>query len=165
MELIDGEIIQFPPQSFGHSYSVDAIFHLLLEIFESGYWVRPQLPLVGSEFAETEPDVAVVRGDRETHREHPRTAVLVVEVSLSSLDYDRITKASLYASIGVLDYWLLNLEQRVLEVRRQPVKDASQRFGWRYDEVRSIDEAGSISALEKPEANLVVSDMLPPVKA
>lgn len=165
VELIDGEIIQLPPQSFGHSFSLDAIFHLLLGVFQNGYWVRSQLPLIGGGKSEAEPDIAVIKGDRETHREHPKTAVLVVEVSSSSLEYDKLTKSSLYSGIGVPDYWIVDLENRVLEVRRNPIKDRSQQFGWRYDDVQIIDATGSISPLEKPDAKLTVAAMLPPVKA
>lgn len=165
VELIDGEIIQLPPQSFGHSFSLDAIFHSLLAIFKDGYWVRSQLPLVAGSRSDAEPDVAVVKGNRKAYREHPKTAVLVVEVSASSLEYDKVTKSSLYSSIGVPDYWILDVENRRLEVRRKPIKDQTQRFGWRYDEVQVIDAAGTVSPLEKPDAKLAVAEMLPPVTA
>ena len=166
VELIDGEIITLPPQSFGHYWCIDQLFHLLSEVFprSAGYWVRSQGPIHASRFSEPEPDIAVVRGSREQFEDHPTTAVLMVEVSRSSITYDRRTKASLYASIGVPDYWVLDVEGRVLEVRRQPVEDTSQRFGWRYQELLTIDTTGSVAPLAKPTVSLAVADMLPPVK-
>ncbi|MEX2169780.1 MAG: Uma2 family endonuclease [Pirellulales bacterium] len=166
VELIDGEIITLPPQSFGHYWCIDQLHQLLNEVFprSSGYWVRSQGPIHASRFSEPEPDIAVVRGSREQFEDHPTTAVLMVEVSRSSISYDRRTKASLYASIAVPDYWVLDVEARVLEVRRQPVEDASQRFGWRYQEVLTIDATGSVAPLENPKVSLAVADMLPPVK-
>jgi Uma2 family endonuclease len=166
VELIDGEIFTLPPQSFGHYWCIDQLFHLLSEVFPrtSGYWVRSQGPIHASELSEPEPDIAVVRGSRDQFDDHPTSAVLMVEVSRSSIRYDRRTKASLYASIGVPDYWVLDVERRVLEVRRKPIEDASQQFGWRYDESCTIDTTGKIVPLENPQASLAVADMLPPLK-
>lgn len=52
------------------------------------------------------------------------TPLLVIEVSDSSLRYDRITKARLYARRGVADYWILNVREQVVEVHRAPTADA-----------------------------------------
>ena len=57
---------------------------------------------------------------------HPSTALLVVEVSESSLAYDRREKASLYARAAIADYWFVNLIDNRLEIRRNPIADESQ---------------------------------------
>jgi hypothetical protein len=95
-----------------------------------GYWALAQGPLTAGPASEAEPDIAIVRGKGNFISTHPTGAVLVVEISRSSLKYDRGIKASLYASIGVPDYGILDVEGRVLEVRRRPEEAASQRFGW-----------------------------------
>ena len=44
----------------------------------------------------------------------------MVEVSDSRLSYDRNTKARLYASAGLADYWIANINGRSFEVLRDP---------------------------------------------
>lgn len=62
--------------------------------------------------------------------EIPSEAALIVEVSKSALQYDRTTKASLYASLGISDYWIVNLIESTVELRRQPIERVATQFGW-----------------------------------
>ena len=163
-ELIGGEIVLLSPQSFSHSWAIHAIFRTLSKTFGQEYWVRSQLPLSHPQESEPEPDVSVVLGSFESYTDHPTTAVLVVEVSLSTLEFDKEVKASLYASMDVPDYWVLDLENRQLLVQRQPVADESAPFDRRYEKVEAIPTDGHVSPLEQPEAKLAIADMLPPKK-
>jgi Uma2 family endonuclease len=87
--------------------------------------LRIQLPLVLGEYDEPFPDIAVVSGSpRDYLSLHPTTALLVVEVSEASLKTDREVKGSLYAKAGIPEYWIVNLKERVVEVYREPAKDA-----------------------------------------
>jgi Uma2 family endonuclease len=71
--------------------------------------------------------VAVVRGDLLDYASaHPSDPVLVVEVALSSVALDRRYKSSLYARAGRREYWVLDLVNRTLEVRREPSARASR---------------------------------------
>ena len=81
-------------------------------------------------------------------------ALLIVEVSDATLRYDRGIKARLYASEGVADYWLLNVNARTLEVRRQPE-------GGTYRMLEVYDENGAIAPLSAPDAPVRVVDLLP----
>ena len=76
--------------------------------------LRVQLPMViGDE--RLVPDIAVV--DKKLPKtEHPSTAHLVVEVADSSVRYDRIVKAPLYAAAGVTEYWLIDTARERVEV-------------------------------------------------
>src|SRR5262249_25072776 len=68
-----------------------------------------------------DPDVAVVQGSpRNASPDNPTTALLLVEVSETTLAYDRSTKASLYARAGIADYWIVNLVDRQVGVLRNP---------------------------------------------
>jgi Uma2 family endonuclease len=78
-----------------------------------------QSPLALSDDSEPEPDVAVVPAG-DYRQSHPSQALLVVEVSDTSLDKDRGVKTALYATAGVPEFWLVNLPDRVVEVHRQP---------------------------------------------
>lgn len=164
VELVNGEILVMSPQSFSHAWSVDYLHEKLKELFGDGYWVRGQLPVVHGERSEPEPDVSVIRGSRADHTEHPHSAVLAVEVSKTTLDFDTGKKSHLYAAAGVPDYWVLDLENRQLLVFRQPIADEQVDLGHRYQSVETIAADGHVSPLEKPTAKLAVADMLPPVK-
>ena len=54
--------------------------------------------------------------------------LLIVEVSDSSLAYDRRSKAELYAEFGIGDYWIVNLKETVIEVYSEPLKGRYQRI-------------------------------------
>jgi Uma2 family endonuclease len=118
---------------------------------------------VHGEHSEPEPDVSVVRGRMEDFAdEHPSTAVLVVEVSRSTLTYDLAAKSQLYASMGVPDYWVLDLDHRRLYIHREPTANAAAYFGHAYRSIVPLDESEGISPLEKPGTLIRVADLLPP---
>jgi Uma2 family endonuclease len=163
IELIGGEIVEhMSPQKDAHAYGVLALQEDLTAAFGQGFTIRIQLPFVVGDHSEPEPDATVVRGTRREQRKgHPTEAVLVVEVADSSLAYDVSTKASLYASAGVPDYWVLNLPKRQLVVMRDPVAAADQPFGFAYQSVTVLDESAEIEALGAPEKKIKVADLLP----
>ncbi len=162
VELIDGEVILMSPQEAGHATAVELTVRELERAFGEGYYVRDQKPLDLGEHYEPEPDVVVVTGSpRDYAQAHPKTAILIVEVALSSIEYDRTVKASLYAKAGIPEFWLLNLKDRHLEVFREPVSMASQPFGFGYRSVRIYLPDETVSPLTKPDAMIKVANLLP----
>jgi len=162
VELIDGEVILMSPQEAGHATAVELVARILEKAFGEGYHVRDQKPLDLGEGQEPEPDATVVVGSpRDYAQSHPKTAVLVVEVALSSVDYDREVKGSLYAKSGIPEYWLLNLRDRRLEVFREPIPMPEQIFGFGYKSMRIYLPDETVSPLAKPDAQVKVADMLP----
>ncbi len=116
VELIDGVVYQMPPQHSRHATGVRLTEIALSKAFGEGFDVRAQLPLALGDYSEPEPDMAVVIGDaRDFTDAHPATALLVVEVSETTLAFDRETKSSLYAAAGIPEYWIVNLVDRRLE--------------------------------------------------
>lgn len=83
---------------------------------------RVELPLAVPPRSEPEPDVAVVR-DEDDSRRHPSWALLVVEVSRSSLVVDLEVKSLIYAAAGVPEYWVVDPDERVVHVHRVPGAD------------------------------------------
>ncbi|MGE3808185.1 MAG: Uma2 family endonuclease [Gemmataceae bacterium] len=161
-ELIDGEIMVQSPQNPLHSCVTDKVQDVLRQAFGPGYWTRMQLPLDLRAQIEPEPDVSVVSGSRLDYvRQHPTQPLLIVEVSESSLSYDRNEKASLYASSVVRDYWIVNLIDLVLEVHRNPVADSSQAYGWRYADVVELVAKDTVSPLAVPQVSIAVRELLP----
>jgi Uma2 family endonuclease len=86
--------------------------------------VRSQDPITLAD-SEPEPDLAVVRGQvRHYQSRHPLASDigLVVEVADSSVDRDRIWKREIYARAGLPVYWLINLQEKTVEVYSRPVE-------------------------------------------
>jgi Uma2 family endonuclease len=69
--------------------------------------------------SELVPDLAIV-DRRTTKKDHPFTALLVIEISDTTARYDRIVKAPLYAQAGVQEYWRFDLSKRHVEVFSAP---------------------------------------------
>ncbi|MFO0947833.1 MAG: Uma2 family endonuclease [Planctomycetota bacterium] len=162
VELIDGEILEMSPHGVAHATSIALVGQVLGRLVAEGAFVRPQLPLRLGETSEPEPDFAIVPGSpRDYAAAHPTSALLVVEVSDTTLASDRTRKASLYASANIPEYWIVNLIDRQLEVFRQPIADAASPLDGRYDSftVRKADE--TIRPSFRPDQEIGVKDLLP----
>jgi len=162
IELIDGLLLVAEPQTSPHYTAIRLVERALGRAFGDGWEVRSQAPIALDEASEPEPDVAVVRGAvRDFAGSHPADPVLVVEVSLSSLAFDREHKASLYARAGRPEYWIVNLIDRVLEVQREPAPEPSAPYGWDYALVDVLGPAEYVSTLGAPAVQIPVADLLP----
>ena len=162
VELVDGEIVTMTPQKSRHATAVRLAEIALRRVFGDGVDVRTQLPLALDAISEPEPDVGVVVGSpRDYVEQHPTTALLIVEVADSSLGFDRTTKARVYARAGIDDYWIVNLPDRVLEVRRSPAPSISDPADWGYAIVERLEPSDRIVPLARPDASIAVADLLP----
>src|SRR5438067_441948 len=94
-ELLRGVIVEKMSKSIVHIKLAGRLFTLAQKAVPSGYWVRKEDPITTSD-SEPEPDVSVVAGDERDYSEHPVTAKLVVEVSVSTVAEDR-ELAAIYA--------------------------------------------------------------------
>jgi Uma2 family endonuclease len=160
LELIEGDIVEKMTQNAPHSTGICRTEEALRQTFSEGYVVRVQMPLAAAPTSQPDPDLAVVPGSLEDYEEaHPTTAVLVVEVSDSTLAYDRTVKARLYAGAGVAEYWSLNLNERRLEVHREPTQ--SEVTAAHYHTVTLHPEDDTVSPLTAPDARIVVRRLLP----
>jgi len=162
LELIEGEIVRKMPQKEPHAWAIQAVNEALRSIFASGHSVRVQLPLVFGIYSKPEPDVAVVVGSfNDYKRKHPTTAVLVAEVSDSTLAQDRAAKAGLYARAGIEEYWIVNLPDSVLEVHRQPSAMADQPLGHHYRSIIRLTASDTVAPVSAPDSLISVADLLP----
>lgn len=155
LELLDGEIIDMSPQKSAHAAAVGLVTGALQRCLGDGMHLRSQMPLALDDHSEPEPDVAVVPGSiRDYSDHHPSTAALIVEVADSSLAFDRLRKTAAYARNGIPEYWILNLKERVLEVRRDPVGEA-------YQQHVVLQAGDNVSPLCTPGDQVSVASMLP----
>ena len=118
-ELIRGVIIEKMPKSPLHASIAKLLYDGLHASAPAGWSVRQDQPLTLRD-SEPEPDIAIVRGSVQDYRtSHPETAVLVIEIAISSASLDR-EKASLYAEAGVEEYWIVLPVERRVEIQRRP---------------------------------------------
>jgi hypothetical protein len=164
VELIEGEVVRKVTQNPPHSTALRKAERAINRVFVEGFDVRPQMPLSFGEGSgnRPEPDLAVVTGSPEDYAlEHPRTAVLVIEVSDATLDYDRTTKAGVYARANIPELWIVNLPDRALDVYRQPGPMTGFPQGHFYGNVTRYTEAETVAPLAVPQSAIVVADLLP----
>jgi Uma2 family endonuclease len=154
LELLEGVIVRMSPQKAPHFYVIQQLTMLLAPRLAGRAVVRVQGPLALSDVSEPEPDVAVV-APGDYHDEHPRTALLVIEVADSSLAKDLRLKARLYAEAAVVEYWVVNLPGEEVVVHREPHDGAYQ--------VVTVAKRGEVLAAAPLEEIVVpVDEILPP---
>ncbi len=118
-ELLYGFVFNKMPKSPIHTQLVELLVEWLRAFIGSSLIVRQEQPLT-LRLSEPEPDVAVVKGRRsDLYLSHPSTAELVIEVAVSSHDYDR-DKAAAYASAGIPEFWIVLVPERQIEVYSDP---------------------------------------------
>lgn len=135
VELIEGELIEMAPIGDDHAATVDELNEVLVLACQERAIVAVQNPIRADSMSVPEPDFAIcrLRADRyRGGRPGPEDIFAVIEVSDSSLRFDRTVKLKLYARTGVPEYWIVDLKRRVVEVFRQPDAEgyrALQTFG------------------------------------
>ena len=162
LELLEGELIyKMSPQSNPHAAGVGLSAEILRDAFGKGFSIREEKPIVLSHRSEPEPDIVLVAGSARQNPRHPtpQNALLVMEISESTLAFDQNQKAAAYARSGVKDYWILNLRQRRLEVRRNPGLIGTDEYG--YHSLLLYTEDQSASPLAPPHLSISVADLLP----
>jgi Uma2 family endonuclease len=164
VELIRGEILDMSPIGWPHALASGLVVELLSRVFTSGHWLNEQKPFAipgSSPGSEPQPDVAVIPGSRREFTNHPTVAALIVEVADTTLYYDTTTKAELYATAGIQDYWVLDLEGKRLLVFRDPVELPAGLGATAYRRHKVLEPTETISPLAAPNSSIKVSDLLP----
>ncbi len=162
VELIQGQVVDMSPMGHRHAIGVGLMADALRALLISNFHVREQMPFIIDDLSEIEPDIAIVTGQRRDYlNSHPTEAVLIVEVSDSTLTYDRKIKGSLYAKAGILDYWILNLIDAQLEVYRDPRPDPKSDSGYYFDSSIVLNQDNYAQPLALTDLSVCVADILP----
>lgn len=155
VELLEGQLVDMSPIGPRHALVSDMLNRLLMAAAGDQAWLRVQNPISVDDYSEPEPDFALVRLPWEGYpQSHPkaRDVLLLVEVSDSSLDYDRGAKRELYARAGVREFWIVDLTTNSVLVHREP-KDGA------YGSVASVDMSGVLEVEALPGVAIAVASL------
>jgi Uma2 family endonuclease len=159
--LFRGELLEMSPMQTPHALSSMKITKLLFSVFDpSRFDIRVQLPFDAPGDSMPEPDFLICNSADGQRRPHPATASLIIEVADTSLAHDR-DKAGEYAAGQVAEYWIVDLNNRTVEVYRSPIADAAAALGYRYASSTIHQEQQSITPLGALHAMIDVKDLLP----
>lgn len=153
VELLAGRKVRMSPESALHAAIIEVLAAQLRQpAGQAGLAVRVAHPLALSAIDEPEPDIVVVTARVDHYAGgHPGPAdvALIVEVAGTSLDKDLGDKASRYATAGIDDYWVVDLQQRTTVVHRDP--DVDQGV---YGNVETIPFGQPATPLALPQVAL-----------
>jgi Uma2 family endonuclease len=161
-ELLEGRIVDMAPQEDPHMAAVSRIMRLLNAVTDAEQdWLVVQGTLYLDDRSAPEPDFHLFNVPVMTPRERRPAPILVIEVSDTTYRKDRDEKTRIYARAGIEDYWIVNINQRRLEVYRQPINPTGNDEDWRYASVTHLGPGEMASMLKRPAVKLPVAQMLP----
>jgi Uma2 family endonuclease len=156
VELINGEILEMVAIGSRHGAQVKRLNRLFSGLLEPSVLISVQDPVELGPRSEPEPDVALLRWRDDFYAtSHPQASdvYLVIEVADSTLDYDRSVKALLYSRSDIFEYWIVNLQDNVIEVHRQPSQSG-------YQLIQSYQRGIDIEIMALPGLGLTVDRIL-----
>lgn len=154
VELVFGQVVAMSPIDPVHVRSTHTLHRKLSHAIGRRATVFCQMPIAATQDSEPEPDIYVTPGE-PSWNEHASRAYLVIEVANSSLAYDRTEKALLYSMAQVDEYWIVDLVNGLVEVRRE--RDAGV---WRS--ISTYRRGDTVHMLAFPDVDIEVSEILPP---
>lgn len=154
VELLCGEIVEMSPETPLHYNTAKRGARYLERLLEGLAEVRFNGPITLAD-SEPEPDIAIVRlPELQYNDRHPRAEDVfwLVEVAKTSLKKDTELKASIYATSGITEYWVLDLTQNQVFVFRNPQPN-------QYTSEQSF-RSGTIAPLAFPEIQVAIAQLL-----
>ena len=119
IELIGGELVPMSPKGNRHEIVRSAILNWLRRSLpdEFDLHVEPGWRPAGNY---CEPDFLIGAAGSSPTAIRPEDVALLIEVAHWSLKFDTTIKASMYASLGVREYWVVNARTLATKVHRSP---------------------------------------------
>lgn len=155
VELVFGVVVPMSPINPPHATSTAEIHEVILRKIGERARVRCQSSFAASDDSMPEPDIIVIPND-DYWSKLPTRAYLVVEVADSSLRYDRLVKARLYAEVDVDEYWIVDVNAGCVEVYRDRRDD-------QWCTITTHSRGETIAPLAFPDVVIAVSEIVPPI--
>lgn len=156
VELLDGRIIDMSPIGPFHGGITKRLNHLFTRLARGRWMVSVQDPLRLNDDSEPEPDLMLVKpapDDYTSRHPGPEDVFLLIEVSDTTLDYDREEKLPAYGRAGIPEVWILNLNDRTIETYREPHFTG-------YAARQTLRAGDTLSPLRFPDVTLDVAELL-----
>jgi Uma2 family endonuclease len=156
VELIEGEIIEMAAIGTRHASSVKRLIAVFSDLERKRAIIGAQDPIQLTERTEPQPDVVLLQPRADyyaTAHPVPSEVLLLVEVSDSTVDFDRDVKVPNYARSGIQEVWLWDLEVNCLEVYRDPTANG-------YTSIHKFERGEIVSPLAFPEFEVSVDFIL-----
>ena len=130
VELIEGELIQKAPIGGPHMQQVNLLNRMLVRLVGDDGVVSPQNPISLPPDSEPEPDLVVLRPEwlRRTEVPSAQDVLLVVEISVTTFEYDRDVKTPLYARHAIPEVWIFEPVTQSMSVYREPARNVYRRL-------------------------------------
>jgi Uma2 family endonuclease len=157
--LFRGELIEMPAIGALHALAQKKLTIWMVQKFQGEFEVRTQNPFEAYDETMPQPDGAVYTQAQDARLPHPNAALLLVEVSDSSLEFDQEMAAD-YAASHVQEYWIINVRDRNIEVYRETVSDPSSVTGFSYSSHRVLSESEIVSPVFKPTVSVPVAEFM-----
>ncbi len=161
IELLNGVIIEKMPKGTKHSSATDRATRIFYRVLSNQAAIRNQNPIWLDDLSEPEPDIvlaAVDPNDYESKHPTPADIYLILEVSDTTLSFDRNAKSLAYARAGIQQYLLLNINDETVEDYREPGSDG-------FQSKQTYRREQSFKLVAFPEISLAVAEFLPTEKA
>ena len=162
VELLEGWIVPKMPHTPSHDGTIHRIAKRVGRRLPPGWDVRVQSAITTSD-SEPEPDIAVARGDETSYDvKHPGPADIgmLIEVSATSVAYDRTEKGQIYARANIASYWVVNLVDHWIEAYSDPDRAANPPAFKIRNDYRPGDQIPLVLD-GQTVATFPVSDLLP----
>lgn len=154
VELLEGVIVALTTQGPAQANAIRRLNKWMVLQLGNAYSLLPQLPVTLGQRSEPVPDLAVVATTEGSAQAHPRHALLVIEVSDTTLGKDRRVKLALYARYGVPEYWIVNVKNSTVEVHRDPDPEAG-----RYRTLLTAGPEATLSPLSVPGITISLHEL------
>jgi Uma2 family endonuclease len=153
VELLRGEIVEMSPEGEPHANKSTKAAEYLIRVLGDRAQVRSSKPITLPNGSEPEPDIAIVqRLDEEydQHHPYPENIFWVIEYSHTSLSKDLEIKTQIYAEVGILEYWVVDLKEAKLIVFRELLNGEYQfRQEFTQGEIRPVAFPDSVISIDK----------------
>ncbi|MBD2677553.1 MULTISPECIES: Uma2 family endonuclease [Nostoc] len=156
VELIRGEIIEISPIGTKHAACVNRLINLLVQLLGKRVIVAAQNPIVLNDNSQPQPDVALLKPRDDfyaTAHPQPQDIFLLIEVADSTIEYDREEKIPLYAEANIIEVWLVDINEQIVEVYQQPTAAG-------YQHIQKFTSGQTLSIQVLPDVNISANQIL-----